>query len=87
MEQLDPAAIEIVDEGPPWRAYPVRSRVRVSSADLNLEVVPWFDDQRCDARLPAALVPVFYEGGSRISGMLAGKPLHGWAITELKGYE
>lgn len=59
------------------------SATRVALGDRgHLDVTPVPDDQVLDLDLPG--VPVFYEGYSRVRGILDDEPVHGWGITELQ---
>ncbi|MFL5803799.1 MAG: lipocalin-like domain-containing protein [Roseiflexaceae bacterium] len=69
-----------------WRSprsgaeYPSGWRLRVPSAELDLQLTPWLADQE----LPVALV--YWEGAVRIEGSAGGKTVGGNGYVELTGY-
>lgn len=68
-----------------WRdrhgtAWPVRWRVEIPSAGLELAVEPWLEDQRMDLSFP------YWEGAIRVRGTRAGRPVGGNGYLELTGY-
>jgi predicted secreted hydrolase len=60
--------------------YPSRWKVRVPSANLELEVQPLLADQELNVSF------VYWEGAVRLSGTRDGKPVAGFGYVELTGY-
>jgi len=72
-----------------WRStqtffeYPVSWRVRVPSAQLDLEVEAAFDDQEFITLISK---PSFWEGRVHVKGTVHGKPVTGLGMLERSGY-
>ncbi len=63
--------------------YPVRWRIAVPGAGLDLEFEPFADDQEISLLPPIRAV---WEGAGRVAGRADGKPVAGAARLELHGY-
>jgi predicted secreted hydrolase len=61
-------------------AYPARWRVRVPSAELDLEVRPLLADQELDVSFR------YWEGAVEVEGSRQGRPVQGKGYVELTGY-
>jgi predicted secreted hydrolase len=64
--------------------YPIRWRVRVPKAGIELTVTPLFPDQELDT--PKSTRVIYWEGASRVEGTMAGRPVRGEAYVEMTGY-
>jgi predicted secreted hydrolase len=62
-------------------AYPSRWRLRIPSAELDLEVRPLLADQELDVSFR------YWEGAVEIEGTRGGEPVRGRGYVELTGYE
>ncbi|MCW5879085.1 MAG: hypothetical protein KIS80_09510 [Anaerolineales bacterium] len=69
-----------------WRSphsgasYPMGWRILAPALQLELELQPFMHDQEMNMRT------IYWEGAVRISGSLAGQPVHGAGYVELTGY-
>lgn len=61
-------------------AYPARWRIRVPSAELDLEVRPLLADQELDVSFR------YWEGAVAVAGTRRGEPVNGRGYVELTGY-
>ncbi|HEX6902431.1 MAG TPA: lipocalin-like domain-containing protein [Thermoanaerobaculia bacterium] len=61
-------------------AYPARWRVRVPSAELDLEIQPLLADQELDVSFR------YWEGAVAVTGTRRGRPVQGRGYVELTGY-
>ncbi len=64
--------------------YPIRWRVRVPKAGIDVTVTPAFPDQELDTAKSTRVT--YWEGASRVEGTMAGKPVRGDAYVEMTGY-
>jgi len=64
--------------------YPARWRLWADRVGLDIEVTPTMADQELDARASTGVV--YWEGTSRATGSLGGKPVTGRGYVELTGY-
>ncbi|MCW5876767.1 MAG: hypothetical protein KIS85_07780 [Anaerolineales bacterium] len=61
-------------------SYPMGWRLHVPAASLELEVLPYMEDQEMNVST------IYWEGAVRISGSQAGQPVRGAGYVELTGY-
>lgn len=64
--------------------YPAAWQVTVSSAELNLSIVPNLADQ--EMRTPGSTAVTYWEGSVSITGEMARRPVKGKGYVELTGY-
>ncbi|HYB72564.1 MAG TPA: lipocalin-like domain-containing protein [Candidatus Sulfotelmatobacter sp.] len=80
-------AIEVLEA---WKsphsggAYPMRWRVRVPKAGIDVTVTPAFPDQELVTAKSTRVT--YWEGTSRVEGTMAGRPVRGDAYVEMTGY-
>ncbi|MCG3179822.1 MAG: hypothetical protein BIFFINMI_02168 [Phycisphaerae bacterium] len=65
--------------------YPIAWTLRIPSADCELAIDPVLDHQELDTR--GSTMILYWEGQSRVSGRLGGRPVTGDAYVELLGYD
>ena len=65
-------------------AYPMRWRVRVPKAGIDVTVTPAFPDQELVTAKSTRVT--YWEGTSRVEGTMAGRPVQGDAYVEMTGY-
>ncbi|MDA8220018.1 MAG: hypothetical protein M0Z94_20645 [Dehalococcoidales bacterium] len=76
-------AVEVLDHWTSPRdgaSYPAKWRLRVPSAQLDLELTPYVADQELDVTVR------YWEGAVRAQGTSAGSPVAGSGYVELTGY-
>jgi len=64
--------------------YPVRWRIRVPRAGIDVTVTPAFPDQELDTAKSTRVI--YWEGASRVEGAMGSKPVRGDAYVEMTGY-
>ncbi len=64
--------------------YPMRWRVRVPKAGIDVTVTPAFPDQELFTAKSTRVT--YWEGASRAEGTMGGSPVHGEAYVEMTGY-
>lgn len=83
----DDFAVEVLER---WKSprspglYPIRWRIRVPRAALDVTVAPLFPDQELDTAKSTRVI--YWEGASRVEGTMAGKAVRGDAYVEMTGY-
>jgi predicted secreted hydrolase len=60
--------------------YPSSWRISIPSADLQIDLDPWLEDQEMNISI------VYWEGAVRITGVSKGSPITGNGYVELTGY-
>jgi predicted secreted hydrolase len=64
--------------------YPMRWRVTLPRHGIELEIVPFFEDQELDTAKSTRVV--YWEGAAEVSGKVKGRPVRGLAYVEMTGY-
>lgn len=83
LERVAPDEIQIDDTGD-VAGVPVRTRVRVASRHLDLRIEPLFEERQY---YRPDLVPPFFEGASRVRGVIDQRAVDCWGMTEIANYE
>jgi len=65
--------------------YPSGWSIRVDKLGIELEVIPFLEDQELDTRSTTTVL--YWEGACRVSGTRLGKDARGSAYAELVGYD
>jgi predicted secreted hydrolase len=80
-------SIEVLDRWVSPRTkgvYPMKWRLRVPAAGLDVTVAPAFPDQELDTARSTQVI--YWEGAASAEGTLAGRPLKGRGYVEMTGY-
>jgi predicted secreted hydrolase len=64
--------------------YPMKWKVVIPSAGIELEIVPFFPDQELDTRKSTKVT--YWEGGVQVRGTFQKKPVAGLGYVEMTGY-
>ena len=64
--------------------YPMRWKVVIPSEKVELEILPFFEQQELDTRKSTKVT--YWEGAVRVGGSYRGKPIQGLGYVEMTGY-
>jgi predicted secreted hydrolase len=65
--------------------YPAQWHIRVKSPEVEVEIIPYLENQELDTRQTTMIV--YWEGACRVGGRKDGKDIRGSAYVELVGYD
>lgn len=82
---FEPNGLKIWRSSSTNKSYPMEWKLSSSSEDLNLVIMPIFEQQEFDARISSGLA--YWEGGVIVQGTRNGKKVNGKGYLELKGYK